>query len=261
MIHIRVPRFLFNVSLTLFLGLGVVSLQMPRRDQLSTKLSLPQLHTQLRLLEAQLKLSELAPTFGFGNLYGNWFFLQYLLYFGDDELRELTGYRLVTNFSDIIIGRDPGFITAYAFLSTGGTIFAGRPAETIAIMRSGVERITPAYPRAYFPWFYIAQDEFLFMGNVKDAKQSYLNAADWAAQAVPGDQEARLVNKRASQTATWLATNPDSREAQIGAWVSVLQFAFDSTSRRYAVLRIQRLGGVFTRTPDGRTLLTYPTTP
>ena len=44
--------------------------------------------------QARLDLLKRIPSGGFDNLIGNWAFLDYLQYFGDEDTRNATGYRL-----------------------------------------------------------------------------------------------------------------------------------------------------------------------
>jgi hypothetical protein len=53
----------------------------------------------------------------------------------------------------------------------------------------------------------------------------------------------QAIAARSRQTAQFLATNPDSRRARVGAWYNILTNAIDDRTRQFAAKQIQALGG------------------
>jgi len=117
-------------------------------------------------------------------------------------------------------------------------------------MDQGLQSLTPTLPDgSYLVWRNKAIDELLFLGDGRTARQSFLTAAEWAeASALPGSESAANASR---QTAAFLATNPDSKSAQIAAWGIVLTSARDDRSRQTAIDRIRALGGEVSITPEG----------
>ena len=60
------------------------------------------------------------------------------------------------------------------------------------------------------------------------------------------------------RTAEFLATNPDSKSAQIGSWLGILEEAVDTRTRENAIANIKRLGGQVTITPSGSVRVLLP---
>ena len=134
-------------------------------------------------LKAQLKIAKTLPTFGFDNLVANWHFLDFVQYFGDTEVRQKAGYGAAMEYFDAILDRDPRFLYGYFYLSSTGSLYAGQPERSVAIMNRGLKFLSPKVPnRGYYIWRLKAVDELLFLGKVPEARQSMLTAADWARQ-------------------------------------------------------------------------------
>lgn len=182
------------------------------------------------------------PSLGFRNVTADYMFIQFLSYFGDDEVRSRTGYKLSPDFFETIIHCDPYFKDFYVFLSQSTSVYAGLPDKAIELMNGGVEKLAPNRPPdGYHIWRYKGVDELLFAGDSKAAQYSFKKAASWAAQSNEPDSEA--ISQMSQQTAQFLATDPDSKQAQISAWSSVLIAALDDETRARAVEEIRGLGG------------------
>lgn len=239
----------------IILGIGaVVAFQIPQLHKLNNQAETASAVDIKRDLESerlQLQLIQKLPSFGFDNMVGNWIFLNFAQYFGDDDARAKTGYALSPEYFEVIIGRDPYFLDAYRFLSTSTTLYAGMPERTVSLMNQGLKSLSPKVPKnSYYIWRYKGTDELLFLGNSQAAKQSFETAGKWA-DAYP-DADSKYIAKLSYQTAQFLAKNPDSKSAQVGAWTVVLNNAFDDRVRKIAISRIQALGGKVSITPDGQ---------
>ncbi|MBW4551320.1 MAG: hypothetical protein KME35_09455 [Aphanocapsa sp. GSE-SYN-MK-11-07L] len=199
----------------------------------------------------KLKLLQKVPSFGFDNLIADGVFLQFLQFFGDTKARAQTGYGLAPNFFEVIIPRDPQFLRAYLFLSVSSTIYAGRPDLTVALMDQGLKSLSPkAFPDSYTIWVFKANDELLFLGNYRAAQKSYQTAAEWVS--LQGTPEAKATAVSLQRTATFLKRKPNSKTAQINAWMMVLSNAFDDRTRKLALQNLQRLGVKITVLPTGK---------
>ncbi len=232
---------------------AIVTLQLPQLNQLNNKAkttSVADFQKQVEAEKLQLQLLRKVPSFGFERLIADWTFINFLLYFGDDEAREKTGYSLSPEYFEVVIDRDPYFLRTYLFLSSSTTLFAGLPEKSVGLMNRGLKSLAPQVPaKSYYVWRYKATDELLFLGDAEAARNSYTKAAEWAS--TYSDDESQYVANSSRQTAAFLANNPSSKIAQISAWTSVLGNAFDDRTRRRAINEIQTLGGIVTVTPTG----------
>jgi len=262
---LSLPRQSLNQSIGAFIGIilgigAVIAFQIPQLNKLNNQTETASAVDIKRDLEAerlQLKLIQKLPSFGFDNMVGNWIFLNFAQYFGDDEARAKTGYALSPEYFEVIIGRDPYFLDAYRFLSTSTTLYAGMPERTVSLMNQGLKSLSPKVPnQSYYIWRYKGTDELLFLGNSQAAKQSFETAGKWAD--AYSDADSKYIAKLSYQTAQFLAKNPNSKSAQIGAWTVVLNNAFDDRVRKIAITRIQSLGGKVSITPDGQIKVESP---
>jgi hypothetical protein len=179
----------------------------------------------------------------FSNLISNWTFLQFLQYFGDDDARKATGYSLNPEFLGTVVNHDPRFVDAYLFMSTPTTLYSGRPDRTVALMGKGLESLSPNVPQAYYIWLYRGTDQLLFLGDTPAARQSYLTAADWAKQENPATPESIRVATTAQGTAKFLQHNPQSKTAQISAWMMILSNTKnDQQLQQYIIAKLVSLG-------------------
>ena len=197
----------------------------------------------------KLKLEFLSkmPSFGLENLIADWTMLRFFQYFGDREARQETGYSLSPLYLETIVDKDPRFVQAYLVISPASSMFAGYPERTIELIDRGLADLSPNIPQAYFVWIYKGIDEILFTGDLEKAQKSYTKAAEWAT--IAGNEK---VAKSASETAKFLASDPDSRDAQIGAWFATWVSTSKEEIKKKAKLQIEKLGGELKVYPDGR---------
>lgn len=228
-------------------------LQWPQLQKLQAQIQKPseaELQRELAAEQLRLTLLQNSPSFGFDNLIANWTFLSFLQYFGDTEARRQTDYSLSPEFFEVILKRDPYFLQTYNFLSTSSSIYAGLPERSIQLMQTALESLKPGVlPNAYQGWRQLAIDQLLFSGDAEAARQSFLKAAELADQSPRPESQA--IAQFSRQTAEFLAQNPNSKTAQVAAWVMVLSNAPDDRTRQTARQRIEDLGGKITPNPDG----------
>lgn len=249
-------RYTLRSLLTLLVAVGcgtaIAFLQLPQLQKLSNKTQLPprsELERDLQAEKVRLALWQKLPSFGYDNLIADWAFLNFLQYFGDTPVREQTDYTLSPDYFEVVIDRNPFFLEAYTFLSTSAALYAGLPERSVALMTEGVAALSPNLPGAHYVWRNKAIDELLFLGDAKMAQRSFETAAQWADAS--GDSESQNVAELSRQTAQFLATNPDSKTAQVAAWSMVLSTAPDDRTRKIAIGQIQQLGGQIVARPDG----------
>jgi tetratricopeptide (TPR) repeat protein len=239
---------------------AIVYLQTPQLASLKQQnknISKVYLQQQEADLKVQLSIAKKLPTFGFDNMVADWHFIDFIQYFGDSELRSQAGYAAAMEYFDAMLDRDPRFLFAYFYLSSTGSIYAGKPEKSVSMMDRGLKSLTPKVPdRGYYIWRLKAVDELLFLDRIPDARKSMLNAADWASQAAT--PEGQNVAKLSQGTANYLARNPNSKQAQFDAWNMVLSSAVDDTVVKRAIEGIRSTGGKVTISSDGKYKIEAP---
>lgn len=234
-------------------------LQLPQLKELTSQStgSAVNLKKELEQEKLRLDLLQQAPTFGFDNLVADWTFISFVEYFGDEPARAKTGYGLSPEYFEVILGRDPRFLTAYFFLSGSTTLYAGMPERSVALMNQGLKSLSPKVPlESYFIWRYKGIDELLFLGDGKSAQHSFETVVDWAS--AYSDSRSKNAAATSRHTAEFLARNPVSKSAQASAWLMILNNAIDDRSRQLAVNRIEALGGKVSITSQGKVEVQLP---
>ncbi|MEN9216602.1 MAG: hypothetical protein Q6K90_04675 [Gloeomargarita sp. HHBFW_bins_162] len=251
-------KTLVNIAIGCVTFAGVVGLQMQRQTFLATQQqnNLPLWRQQEAITQTQLRLWRNMPGFGFNNMVANFWFIQFNIYFGDDEARTALGYGLVPDFFEVILGQDPRFIRAYLILSTTGSLYAGEPERSIQIADRAMQKLTPQVPGSYYPWLYRGTDEMLFLGDGEAAIRSFETAAAWARRWQTPESEAAV--RRATTSAELLRENPDSHVAKVIGWLSILGYATTPRVQAIAVQKILEAGGRVERLPNGRRVIILP---
>jgi tetratricopeptide (TPR) repeat protein len=247
--------------ITLLCTGAIASLQFSKLAQVTQQANQTQSRAEYLQASTQEKASlafmKKLPALGFDNLVADWAFLRFLQYFGDGKARQQTNYLLSPEYFEIIVDRDPLFLKPYLFLSTSTSLYAGKAQRTVALMNQGLKVLSPQInPDAYFVWLYKATDELLFLGNTQAAKNSYEQAIQWAK--ANGNPESQRIAALTARTVQFLARNPDSKQAQVNAWLMVLSNAVDDKTHQDAINKIKSLGGQITFTPDGTIRVQMP---
>jgi hypothetical protein len=249
----RISQSLGASLVALLCIFAVGMLQVPQLAQLRNRAqnaSREALQQEVESEKLRLNLLEKTPAFGFDNLMADWVFLNFLQYFGDDDVRLQTGYALSPEYFKIIVDRDPHFLGAYIGLSTSISMYAAMPEKSVALMEKGLKSMSPhTPPKSYYVWRYKGIDELLFLGDAQAARQSFEKAAEWAS--VYSDEESKNVAAFSRKTAEFLSRNPNSKRAQVNAWVMVLSNTTDKQAQKLAISRIEALGGKVVITPEG----------
>lgn len=241
-------------------GTMAIALQLPQLRQLQTqptRLTPEAVNREVEQEETKLNLLKISPSFGFNNVIADWTLINFLIYFGDDPARQLSGYNLVPDYFENIVSRDPRFIKAYLFASVSLSLYAGTPERSVALMNQGLQSLSPSDPpQSYYVWRYRGIDEFLFLNDTPSARKAFTTAADWAS--VYPDAESQFIAATSRQTANFLEQNPDSKTARISVWTMVLSNTIDDRARQRAIQEILKLGGQVQQFPDGRYQVTPP---
>ncbi len=189
--------------------------------------------------QARLDLLKRIPSGGFDNLIGNWAFLDYLQYFGDEDTRNATGYRLNDDYFEVMIRRDPRFLEIYPFLSAGVSYYLGQPETAIALMEEATKSLSPqVQSQSFWIWRFMALDRLLLTGDIPGAIRNLETAASWAEQ-TPGQESYGPFFRQAAEA---LRQDPDSRAVRIYGWQSVFREAVDEPIRQRAEQELLKLG-------------------
>ncbi|MEL4897206.1 hypothetical protein [Crocosphaera sp. Alani8] len=239
---------------------GVIWLQKSLIAPETKQLTPEEYEKQQALEKLQLNVYKNLPSFGYGNIAADWFYLRFIQYFGDGEARKHTGYPLSPDYFQLVVENDPSFVDANLRLSVSTSLFAGLPQKSVQLLEKSLENtpskiVSPLY-HPYYLWVYKGVDELLFLGDVEAAKHSNTMAANWA-DTYP-DEVSKNLARRRRQTVEFLENNPDSRVAQIGAWSQVLNSAINAEAVERALGEIQALGGEILVTPDGNISVSVP---
>lgn len=247
------------IAVAILCGGGIAALQLPQLNEIRSAgelLTPQQAQRNVELERVQLSLLQRLPSLGFDNVIANWTLINFFIYIGDEVARPYTGYQLSPEYFKIIIDRDPRFVEAYFFMSSGVSLYAGRPDITVELTEQGLQYITPTIPpKSYYVWRYKGIDELLFLGDSQAAQKSFETAAEWAR--LYNDEESQTVAAVSQQTANFLANNPVSQRAQIDAWALIFNATGDRQTRQVARQRIQELGGDIRSTPEGGVQIRY----
>ncbi len=251
---------IIHIIATLFgLGLplaGIVFLQeksLHQNAQTPSELYKSEAKSDQVFLDVQSRI----PTLGFDNLLADWTLLKFIQYFGDTPARKETDYGLIPQFFQILVNNDPRFTQAMLMLSSANSLYALSPQTTVKLLNQALKTITPQLsPLAPYVWTYKGVDEMLFLGDIKASHHSYEMAAKWALEA--GGKDAKSVAKRNAETAAFLAKNPNSKKAQVAAWMSILENALTEETKQRAIKEIISLGGKANITANGKLAITFP---
>ena len=240
--------------------LGVSLIQLPKLQNLINSKHLASVETlekEIKSEKIRLNFLKKMPSFGYNNFFADLVYLNFLQYFGDNQVRDKTGYSLSPEYFEVILERDPRFLAAYGSLSISTSLYAAMPERAITLAEKGLKSLSPSVPeKSYYVWRYKGVDELLFLGNAKAAQQSFATAANWASNF--SDPESQFIAHTSQKTAEFLSRNPNSKYAQIATWVVVLNNQVDEKTQKRAIREIEALGGKVITTPEGTYKIVFP---
>jgi hypothetical protein len=203
----------------------------------------------------RLKTLKALPTFGFDNLVADWTFLKFLQYFGDDEARTVTGYRLSQDYFDIITRHDPKWVEIYPFLSIAVSFYQAKPEIAVKLMERGTSALSPQIdPQAWRVWRNKGLDELLLLGDTTESARSHDMAAQW----VEGTPEGQKLAPMFRSTANFLRRDPDSVPVRFAAWSTVYYQTTDKFVRLRAKQALVKLGAQVRKDKDGNESFILP---
>ena len=240
--------------------LGVSLIQLPKLQNLINSKHLASVETlekEIKSEKIRLNFLKKMPSFGYNNFIADLVYLNFLQYFGDNQVRDKTGYSLSPEYFEVILERDPRFLAAYGSLSISTSLYAAMPERAIALSEKGLKSLSPFVPeKSYYVWRNKGIDELLFLGNAQAAQKSFATAANWASNF--SDAESQFIVNSSQKTAEFLSRNPNSKYAQISTWSMVLNNQVDEKTRKRVIREIEKLGGKVIITPEGTEKILFP---
>lgn len=252
-------------SFSLFIGLswgGIIYLQSLQLKKQDVKLDRGAYIQQEEQEKLSINLINSLPSFGFDNLIADWFYLQFISYFGNTNARVKTGYSLSPDYFKAIVKKDPRFVNANFKLAASTSIFAGFPEVTVSLLNKSFQYVTPETPTygdpAYYQWIYKGIDEMLFLADYEAAKESYTKGAEWAELDTTNPQSQQIAANLRKRVEFLETGNPDSLVSRIGAWTMVFSTTSDPETIRRVIQEIEKLGGKVMVYPDGGVYVKVP---
>ncbi len=226
---LKLEKLIYFLMLFSFIG-AIYSLQKDHHNKSQLQIKANNHDKQIESSQINLKAQQLIPTFGFNNIRADLTYLQFVQYFGNETARKQTGYTLVPSYFETVVHYDPNFTQANLSLSVANSMYAGQPEKTVAMMEKILESSSPDLDDTYLIWFAKGLDELLFLGDNQAALNSYKNSAKSAIN--QDNRDLHKLTKINQRKIEYLATNPDTTEAQIIAWKTVLPHVVDPHNRQ-----------------------------
>ncbi|WLT37055.1 hypothetical protein NON20_13525 [Synechocystis sp. B12] len=227
----------------------------------SERIGITEQNNQLQIQQerARLDVAGRMPALGFDNILADWLYIQFIQYFGDDEMIKVSGYSLVPDYFEQIISRDPLFTDAISRADVAISLFTGEPGKSVELLSQALAQqpnhfLTNLPP--YYLWRAKGNNELLFLGDIEAAKKSY--AKSIVVAEAYDDDEARRIANISRGTIKFLESNPDSKFARISAWVTVLANRPDEKTVARVTQEIEELGGSVEMLPNGSIRVNVP---
>jgi tetratricopeptide (TPR) repeat protein len=115
--------------------------------------------------------------FGMDNLIADWYWLQYVQYFGDSAAREKTNFDYCDDYLELITALDPKFVKAYAAASYAVAGMQENPDKALKILAKGIQ-INPAAEGSWELYRNYAGVAFLYKKDLPTAAKYFTKAAD-----------------------------------------------------------------------------------
>lgn len=250
-----------NAAIAIVALAVIVAMQIflpPERSPLNERISvdISDLRREERQEALRLQVLKKSPTFGFDNLIADWTFLQFLEYFGDDDVRNQIGYSLSADYFDVVTKLDPRWVDIYLFVSNSLSIYEGKPDVAVEYMTRGTDALSPeVHPQAWLVWRYKGIDKLLLLGDIPGAIRSHEMAAEWVKET-----RDRSLAPLFQQTAEFLRQDPDSKLIKFNTWLWVYYQTRDERVRDRATQELLSLGALKEEDEEGRVRFTLPET-
>jgi tetratricopeptide (TPR) repeat protein len=115
--------------------------------------------------------------FGMDNLVADWYWLQYVQYFGDGVARKKTNFDYCDDYLELITALDPKFVKAYAAASYAVAGMQDNPDKALQILARGI-KLNPATEGSWELYRNYAGVAFLYKKDLPTAAKYFAKAAD-----------------------------------------------------------------------------------
>jgi tetratricopeptide (TPR) repeat protein len=187
---------------------------------------------------------ESLPSFGFRNIIADFYWLQFLQYYGDNKARSRSGYRFSYDYLKAITDRDPHFDTAYLFVNLAVTYQMGRPDLSEKLFLKGIA----SNPNSYQIWQARGFLHFLYTGDLKKAAYAFRRNAGLAV-AQEGNAKQRWANYWIGIAKAIEVPDIDTRYTRRKIWEEIYANTSDKQVKKMALVHLKPLGAV--ALPDG----------
>jgi hypothetical protein len=238
---------------------GIVVIQNRNIDKSEKKLSTEDYKKLVKDEKTHLGFLSHVPSMGIDNIIADWGYLRFIQYFGDVPARDKTGYGLLPKYYQLLVDKDPHFTDALSKLDVATSLFGGQPETSAGFLGRALSKIPKKFITSvppYYLWRAKGNNELLFAGDVDAAEESYRHSIEWA-KAYDDDESRRMIDINKSSL-EFLANNPDSREARIGAWVGILANKPDKKTVERVIKEIKALGAQVVVEPNGNIKVSLP---
>jgi hypothetical protein len=238
---------------------GIIVIQNRNIDKSEQELSAKDYEKLVNDEKVDLGFLHHVPSMGLDNIIANWTYLRFIQYFGDVPARDDTGYGLLPQHYQLLVDKDPHFTDALSKLDVATSLFGGQPEASAGFLGQALSKIPKKFISnipPYYLWRAKGNNELLFAGNVDAAEESYRHSMEWA-KAYDDEESRRMININKSSL-EFLANNPDSREARIGAWMGILANRPDKKTVERVIKEIKTLGAQVVVEPNGNIKVSLP---
>lgn len=178
----------------------------------------------------------IATTLGFRNLLADWYWLQYVQYFGDSDGRRSSGYGYAAAYLELITALNPQFLFAYTQANHAVAEAMGEPERAVRFLEAGARR-NPGRPDALAmpgTWYLYRLAGSVVFRHFRD----YRRAGELFARAASEPGAPAVMKENAA--AFFAAAN--DRERAIGLWLEFLRLAPTEAMRAEARRHLGELG-------------------
>lgn len=256
-------RSLFSATINglIVLGcfVGIVVIQNRNIDNSEKKVSTEDYKKLVKDEKTYLSFLNHVPSMGLNNIIADWGYLRFIQYFGDVPARNKTGYGLLSQYYQLLVDKDPLFTDALSKLDVATSLFGGQPETSAVFLGQALSKVPKKFITSippYYLWRAKGNNELLFAGDVDVAEESYRHSIEWAK--AYDDEESRTMIDINKSSLEFLANNPDSREARIGAWVGILANKPDKKTVERVIEEIKALGAQVVVEPNGNINVSLP---
>lgn len=193
------------------------------------------------------------PSLGFRNAMADFFWLQFVQYYGDISTRSRSGYGLSYRYLDTITDRDPRFVKAYIFVNLAVTYQMGRPDLSEKLFLKGIAN----NPENYNLWQARGFLHFLYTGDLKKAAYAFRQNAGFAV-AQEGNAKQHWANYWIGIAKAIEMPDVDTRYTRRKIWEEIYSTTEDRQVKKMALVFLKPLGVVITSRGNLKETIAFP---